>query len=66
MNIYEFEAYVQDYQKMRLQEAETRRLLRQAEPCRSFRWKFRLPKLMVKWALPAKVAKPMQECPEVA
>ncbi len=66
LTIYEAQAYVQDYEKMRLQEAETKQLLSQAETKPHRQIKFRLPKFIVKWTQPQSTAKQLQECPEIA
>lgn len=66
MTLYEAQAYVQDYEQLRLQEAKIDRLLLQAEPRQHSRKRFQLPKFIVKWTQSKTAAKQLQECPEVA
>lgn len=65
MTLYEAQAYVQDYEKTRLHEAETDQLLRQAEPRQHSQMKLRLPKFIAKWTQPKTAAQQLQECPEI-
>ena len=66
---YELEAFVKDYQEMRLKQREEaiKRMLIQPEPRQKSRIKFRLPKFILKWAQQEEgCAEPLQECPELA
>lgn len=62
MTFYEMEIYMQDYSKMRLQKAETQRLLQQAECQTERRMKFSLVE-MVRKLIGSPIERPAwQEC----
>jgi hypothetical protein len=65
---YEVEAFVKDYQTMRMQQREEamKLMLIQPQPRRPSRLKFRLPRFILKWLEREACAEPLQECPELA